>query len=219
MKISLCIVEDYLLNRVNLRHTLKQYEELELVGEFETAEECISAIKTTPCDIVLMDLGLPFMNGIEATKIIKEEHPGTKIIVMTSHDSEDTVLAAISAGANAYCLKDTDESHLIEIIKMVNDGALWLTPQIAQVPCNNLPKPRHSKVGNLCLKECEEITLTERELSVLRLLTEGKTNPEIAKAFNISTHTAKAHVANILTKLEVDDRVQAAVKAIKSKLV
>ena len=219
MKISLCIVEDYLLNRVNLRHTLKQYEEIELIGEFETAEECITALTSCPCNVVLMDLGLPFMNGIEATKVIKEKSPDTKIVVMTSHDSEDTVLAALSAGANAYCLKDTDESHLIEIIKMVNEGALWLTPQIAQVPCNNLPKPRHARVGNICLKECEEICLTERERSVLKLLTEGKTNPEIAKEFNISTHTAKAHVASILTKLEVDDRVQAAVKAIKSKLV
>ena len=219
MKISLYIVEDYLLNRVNLRHTLKRFDEVNLIGEFETAEECISAMNNNPCEIILMDLGLPFMNGIEATKIIREKYPETKIIVLTSHDEDDAVLAALAAGANAYCLKDTDEENLINVIKTVAEGALWLTPKIAQVPANHLPKPKSSQIGNICLKDASDLKLTDRELAVLKLMVEGKTNPEIAKEFIISTHTAKAHVASILAKLDVEDRVQAAVKAVKSKLI
>ncbi len=219
MKISLYIVEDYLLNRVNLRHSLNKFDDVEVIGEFETAEDCIEKMQTRPCDIVLMDLGLPCMNGIDATKHIKNNFPDTKIIVLTSHDNDNTVLAALAAGANAYCLKDSDENILIDIIKTVNSGALWLTPKIAAVPANHLPKPRVPIVKNIKFTDHSDIKLSERELSVLKLMAEGKSNPEIAKECTISTHTAKAHVASILAKLGVDDRVQASVKAVKAKLI
>lgn len=219
MAISLYIVEDYLLTRVGLKHTLKKFEDVEVINDFETAEECIEAMKERPSDMVFMDLGLPGMNGVEATKILKRKYPETKIIILTSHEKDETVIAALLAGANAYCLKDSEEENLINIIRTVKKGALWLAPEIAKVPCNHLTSPRSSSLCGLSKEKISDLNLTNREFSVLKLMTEGKTNPEIAKEMIISTHTVKAHVASILTKLDVNDRVQAAVKAIKSNLV
>lgn len=219
MAISLYIVEDYLLTRVGLKHMLGKFKELNVLGEFEAAEECIDAMAKKPSNIILMDLGLPNMNGIEATKVLKEKYPETKIIILTSHDKDEAVIAALLAGASAYCLKDSEEENLINIIKTVNDGALWLAPQIAKVPYNNLPNSRSKGLYSLDKKEEFDLKLTNREYSVLKLMAEGKTNPEIAKEIIISTHTVKAHVASILTKLDVGDRVQAVVKAIRSNLV
>lgn len=218
-KISLYIVEDYLLTRVGLKHTLSTIDELEVIKDFANAEDCIEAMKTTQVDVILMDLGLPKMNGIEATSILRAHFPNTKVIVLTSHEKDEEVLAALAVGANAYCLKETDGDMLLNVIKTVNDGALWLTPQLAQVPFNHLPTPISKDFGNLYPKNELSTQLTEREKDVLKLLVQGKSNPEIASEIYISPHTAKAHVTNILIKMGVDDRVQAAVKAVQMKLV
>lgn len=219
MTISLYIVEDYLLTRVGLKNTLNKFKELNILGEFENAEDCISAMSKKQSDIILMDLGLPHMDGVQATKILKEKYPKTKIIMLTSYEKDEAVLAALTAGANAYCLKDSEEENLINIIKTVNDGALWLAPRIAQVPYNHLPCKKSSYIYSSKEKEESKIKLTDRELSILRLMKEGKTNPEIAKEIIISTHTVKAYVASILVKLDVSDRVQAVVKAMNLDLV
>ncbi len=218
MKISLYIVEDYPLSRVGLRHSLLKYNEIEILGEFETAEECIQALDDKQSNIVLMDLGLPSMGGIEATKIIKSKCPDVKIIALTSHEKEESVLSALSAGANAYCLKDTSDELLFDIIKMVNQGALWLAPKIASIPCNHIAKIQNN-IKKKQQKNNIDKKLTARELSVLGLVVEGKSNTEIAKEMSVSKHTAKAHVASILSKLNVEDRVQAAVKAIQTNIV
>lgn len=219
MTISLYIVEDYLLTRVGLKNALNKYKELHILGEFENAEDCISAMSTKQSDIILMDLGLPKMDGVQATRILKEKYPKTKIIMLTSYEKDEAVLAALTAGANAYCLKDSEEENLINIIKTVNDGALWLAPKIAQVPFHHLPSKKSSSVYSSKEKEESQIKLTGRELSILKLMKEGKSNPQIAKEIIISTHTVKAYVASILVKLEVSDRVQAVVKAMDLDLV
>lgn len=212
-------MEDYLLTRIGLKHTLSSLDEVEVVADFANAEDCLEAMTKNQVDVILMDLGLPGMNGLEATGFIKAHFPQTKVIVLTSHERDEEVLAAIAIGANAYCLKDTDTDMLLNVIKTVNDGALWITPQLAQVPFNNLPYPESSDFNNLYPKNELISQLTEREKDVLKLMVKGKTNPEIADEIFISPHTAKAHVTNILIKMGVDDRVQAAVKAIKMKLV
>jgi DNA-binding NarL/FixJ family response regulator len=174
--------------------------------------------------VVLMDLGLPGMSGIEATQRIKSRYPQTKVIIYSSHDQEREVTAALGAGANAYCVKDSPASNLVETVKMVAEGAAWLDPAIADIALKIFQhsyKPTDTSVDPEPKRP--EATpspqLTEREMEVLKLLVEGKSNTEIAKSLIISVHTAKTHVCNILQKLAVHDRVQAAVKAIQSGLV
>lgn len=217
-KISLYVVEDYLLTRITYRHSLPRYNEnLEIVNDFETAESCIEALKEKEVDVILMDLGLPGMNGIDATQIIKSKYPNIKIIILTSHDSDNEVLASLTSGANAYALKDISPENLTHVIESVNRGALWLDPRIAQIAIDVL-----RRADNMNLNDYDttfDFNLTIREKEVLGLIIKGKTNTEIAKEIIVSPNTVKAHVGNILEKLAVSDRVQAAVKAIECNLV
>lgn len=217
-KISIYVVEDYFLTRASYRHLLGDVEDIKLLGDFETAEECLEAMEKKPADIVLMDLGLPFMNGIEATRIISEKYPETKVIVLTSHENEEEVLACAAIGASGYVLKDVEIETLKKVIRAVNIGALWFDPQIADVTKSVIPKPKSTDINNLYNKKDLKSVLTERELEVLKLISEGKSNVEIGEIMMVSTNTAKAHVGNILSKLSVTDRVQAAVMAVKSDL-
>ena len=166
-----------------------------------------------------MDLGLAGMNGIEATLKIKEMNKDIKVIALTSHDREEEVIAALSSGAMAYCLKDIDPTKLADVIRDVVEGVCWLDPVIARKVLDAFPK--QETLGILKDKTSEEgrVPLTEREFEVLKHLVEGKSNTEIAKELIVSVHTAKAHVCSILQKMCVNDRVQAAVKAVKEGLV
>ena len=218
-KITIYIVEDYLLIRKSLKHIIGKAEEFDVISDFETAEEFIDVFKSKPSDVVIMDLGLPKMNGLQATKLVKELSPDTKVIILTSHENDDEVLAALAVGANAYCLKEIESFLIHSIIRDVYKGALWLYPQVADVPHLIAPKPCSMDLDNLYNRSVLALKLTEREMTVLKLIVDGKTNNEIADAMSISTHTAKAHVGSILEKLSVDDRVQAAVKAVRTKIV
>ena len=218
-KIKLYIIEDYLLTRLSYVKYFEKSEEFEIIGNFATAEECIDAMKQQQADIILVDLGLPNMNGIEATKYFKEHYPSTKCIILTSHEAEEEILASISCGAKGYLLKDIPIEKLTNIIKAVYYGAYWFDEKIAHVPLQNIPKPNSTDFNNLYDNKAKDFQLTSREIEVLRLLVEGKTNPEIAEALVVSINTAKAHVGNIISKLEVTDRVQAVVKALQLNIV
>ena len=216
--IEIVLVEDYKLTRVGLRMALNEFDDIEVVGEAEDAEKGIELIKELKPDVVLMDLGLPGMSGLEATRKLQDIVPESKIIILTSHGQEEEVLAALGIGAKAYCLKDISSETLALVIKNVALGGCWLDPEIANYVLNTLPSPETlnflSANSNL-----QKVQLTEREIEVLRLLVKGKSNTEIANELIVSVHTAKAHVCSILQKLCVDDRVQAAVKAVKEHLV
>lgn len=217
--ISVIIVEDYKLTRVGLKSTLNEYEHINVIGEAEDATEGIALIEKLKPDVVLMDLGLPGMNGLEATIKIKEKGLNSKVIILTSHERGEEVIAALGSGANAYCLKDISPETLSSVIKNVAEGACWVDPGVSSVALNFFPKPE-----NVSLIQTNDVPdaraqLTERELEVLKHLVKGKSNTEIAKELIVSVHTAKAHVCSILQKLCVDDRVQAAVKAIKENII
>jgi len=219
-EIRIYIVEDYMLTRATYKHYLNKKENINILGDFECAEDCIDAMKAEKADIILMDLGLPKMNGLEATKIIKEHWPSTNIIILTSHEHEDEILASLATGANAYALKDIEFETLYNVIQLVNNGAIWIDPKIAAIALSAFPKPVSTDFDNLYKKkEDNSNNLTKRELEVLQLIVEGLTNTQIAERFVISPHTAKSHVCNILQKLSVTDRVQAAVKAVKNNLL
>lgn len=217
--ISVIIIEDFKLTRVGLRCALNANEDIQVVAESETATEGLELIKRYNPDIVLMDLGLAGMNGIEATVKVKEMNKDIKVIALTSHDREEEVIAALSSGAMAYCLKDIDPAKLADVIRDVKNGVCWLDPLIARKALDAFPK--QETIGILKDKSSEEgrVPLTDREFEVLKHLVEGKSNTEIAKELIVSVHTAKAHVCSILQKMCVNDRVQAAVKAVKEGLV
>ena len=217
--ISVIIIEDFKLTRVGLRCALNSNEDIDVVAESENAIDGLALIERYSPDVVLMDLGLAGMNGIEATLKVKEMNPSVKVIALTSHDREEEVIAALSSGAMAYCLKDIDPAKLADVIRDVSEGVCWLDPMIARKVLDAFPK--QEALGILRDKSSEEgrVPLTEREFEVLKHLVEGKSNTEIAKELIVSVHTAKAHVCSILQKMCVNDRVQAAVKAVKEGLV
>ncbi len=217
--ITVVIIEDFKLTRVGLRCALNANPDINVVAEYEDAENGIKLIERLKPDVVLMDLGLPGMNGIEAMLKLRENNHEMKIIALTSHDREEEVIAALSSGANAYCLKDIDPAKLAEVIRDVYEGVCWIDPMVAQMALNSFPKIDNP--GFLQNKSSAEgrVPLTEREIEVLKHLVTGKSNTEIAKELIVSVHTAKAHVCSILQKMCVNDRVQAAVKAVKEGMV
>ena len=217
--IKVVIVEDFKLTRVGLRCALNENKDINVVAEFENAVDGIKYVEHYKPDVVLMDLGLPSMNGIEATLKIKEISPATKVIALTSHDRGEEVVATLSSGASAYCLKDIDPQKLANVIRDVSTGVCWIDSLVAPQALSSLPKVEN--VGFLPCKNSQEgrVPLTEREFEVLKHLVSGKSNTEIAKELIVSVHTAKAHVCSILQKMCVNDRVQAAVKAVKEGMV
>ena len=217
--ISVIIIEDFKLTRVGLRCALNANEDINVVAESDNALDGLKLIERHNPDVVLMDLGLAGMNGIEATEKVREMNPNIMVIALTSHDREEEVIASLSAGAMAYCLKDIDPTKLADVIRDVKNGVCWLDPVVARKVLDAFPK--QETLGILRDKNSEEgrVPLTEREFEVLKHLVDGKSNTEIAKELIVSVHTAKAHVCSILQKMCVNDRVQAAVKAVKEGLV
>ena len=213
--IKVAIIEDFKLTRVGLRCALNANDDIDVVTEAENAASGIAEIEKTKPDVVLMDLGLPGMNGIEAIISLRKLSKTMKIIVLTSHDREEEVLAALSSGANAYCLKDIDPEKLASVIRDVNNGVCWLDPLVAGYALRSLPKIENPALVGENAAHHTQVPLTERECEVLKHLVEGKSNTEIAKELIVSVHTAKAHVCSILQKMSVNDRVQAAVKAVR----
>ncbi len=218
-EVRVIIIEDYKLTRVGLRYALNEIENINVISEAQNAEVGLEIIKKEKPDVVLMDLGLPGINGLEATQKVKMISPETKIIILTSHDREEEVVASLGCGASGYCLKDIDPLTLSNVIKNVAKGACWLDSNIAHLALKVFPKPENTQISCASSQGESKTKLTERENEVLKLLVQGKSNTQIAQELIVSVHTAKAHVCSILQKLCVDDRVQAAVKAIKEGLV
>ncbi len=219
MTINILLVEDQKLIRVGLKSLFEGQDEIIVSSEAQSGKEAIEKFKTTHPNVVVMDIGLPDISGIEATKKILEFDNKAKVIILTSHLSEQEIIDALHAGACAYVMKDISTDALKMIIKTVEQGAMWLDPQVVPIlrekNCGVIP-PR--QMSRAMFKE-QHANLTQREYEVLKLVVEGLSNNEIAQELTISEHTAKAHVCNIIQKLVVDDRTQAAVKALKEGLV
>lgn len=218
-EIKVVIIEDFKLTRVGLRCALNENEDINVVGENENAMGGLRIIEQLKPDVVLMDLGLPGMNGIEAIMKLRETNKTTKVIALTSHDRTEEVIAVLSAGANAYCLKDIDPIKLADVIRDVANGVCWLDAEVAEKVLRSFPKQDKLSLLNSKSNQDNQVPLTEREYEVLRHLVSGKSNTEIAKELIVSVHTAKAHVCSILQKMCVNDRVQAAVKAVREGIV
>jgi len=216
MESSILIIEDHELTRFGLKTAFEACDFVNEIYEADSAEAGIEIIKNHPVDLIIMDLGLPGMDGIEATQKVKEINKDVKIVVLTSHNDEQEVLNSLKAGANAYCSKEINPKRLIQVIQSVLDGAAWFDPAISHIVLNAATKSQPQTNSGTSEKD---YGLTSREAQILKLITEGYSNIEIANELFVSINTTKAHVASILQKLEVDDRLQAALKALKERLV
>lgn len=223
-EIRVLLVEDHTMTRMGLQLVLEQAQEVQLISEAEDGLKGVELAKQLNPDVILMDIGLPVIDGVEATKRIKESKIDSKILMFTSRDTEDDVFAALAAGAEGYIMKGANPEQLISAIKAVNEGTAWLDPTIAkmvlravtQKPQTPIISTDGKTVPSQYAKNCG---LTERELEVLGLIVEGMTNPQIAEKLFITRATAKAHVHSILQKMCVDDRTQAAVTAMREGIV
>lgn len=216
------LVEDHQMTLVGLKMLLEKESGIKVVGEASDGLTATQKIMQEKPDVVLMDIGLPEMDGIEATQIVKEKLPNTAVIMLTSKDNEQDVLAALAAGADAYCMKGVPPGTLAQVIQTVREGAAWLDPGIARIVLGKFRGISGSFDGATFQQEKkppEDCPLTEREMEVLALIVEGLSNPEIAERLVITKATAKAHVHSILQKLCVDDRTQAAVLAMRQGYV
>lgn len=222
--VKILIVEDHELTRQGLTFGLKKFAHLDIIGEAENGQEALDFLQEKPVTAVLMDIGMPVMDGIKATKQIKEIYPEVKVIMLTSHQERAQVFSAFDAGADAYCMKDIKIQRLVHVIEMVMDGAVWLDPGVAGFIMKALPHftTESAEEGEPQQKQQRKkfnTDLTPREKDVLRAIVDGKSNQEIADELTISLFTVKNHVCNIIQKLAVDDRTQAAIKALREELI
>ena len=216
---EILIVEDYLHTRKTTAYGLKIKLPDANISEADNGQSAINYIKSGhKPDVVLMDISMPIMNGIDATMHIKNILPDTKVIMLTSFNEKKLVLSAFKSGANAYCLKSIKIDELVSVIKSVMNGALWIDPSIAQYILQLFkaePVIEESVEENII----QNFALTAREKDILKLVALGKSNKDIAEDLVLSIHTVKNHLKNILHKMSVEDRTQAAILAIKENIV
>lgn len=209
--ISIFIADDHHIVRRGIRDLLDTEPDFTLVGEATNGQEAVDAVSELEPDVILMDLVMPILDGIEATRQIKAQHQGAKILVLTSFATDDKVFPAIKAGALGYLIKDTGPEELVQAIRQVYRGEASLHPTIAQKLLAEVAQPEK--------RPSTSDPLTEREMEVLKLLARGLSNQEIAELLVIGVTTVYSHVSNILSKLHLATRTQAALYALREGYV
>ena len=211
--LRILIVEDDPLMQLGLEQCLEDNPHFEIVGQEVDGYLGIEAALALQPDLVIMDIGLPQLDGIEATQQIKRALPNVRVVILTSHTAENEMIAALASGADAYCIKGSKLTGLMAAIAAAREGAIYIDPQIARKAVEFMKPPsRPNHASNIT-------QLSERELEILKLIVEGRSNPEIAAMLYLSPSTVKTHLRSIMNKLAVNDRVQAAVVALRSGLV
>jgi DNA-binding NarL/FixJ family response regulator len=214
--VRVLIVDDHALFRRGLIQVLLGEDGIEVVGEGEDGEDAIRKAEDLAPDVVLMDVRMPRVSGIEATRILAETLPTTKILMLTVSDEEDDLYEAIKAGATGYLLKEISIEEVADAVRAVMQGQTLISPSMASkliVEFNNLARRAEEK------QQVPAPRLTDRELEVLKLVAQGLTNKDIADSLYISENTVKNHVRNILEKLHLHSRMEAVVYAVREKLL
>ncbi len=213
--LRILLVDDHVLFRKGVAALLAGRQEMQVVGEAGDGLEAIMAAREILPDVILMDIGMPRCNGLDATRRIKREMPHVKIVILTVSDDDHNLFEAIKSGAQGYLLKDLEPYQLYDLLESISRGEAPLSGAIAAKILKEFTRPNRGLA-----QEPEVIgELTEREISILQLVTEGKTNKEIASSLFISENTVKIHLRNILEKLHLKNRIQAAVYAVRQGLV
>ncbi|QUY45503.1 response regulator transcription factor [Acaryochloris marina] len=239
--IRIVIIEDHTLTRMGLLGALEEQDNFEVVGEAATGSEGLKLLEDIQPDVAIVDIGLPDFDGIELVQRFRKvqsegEGAATKVLILTMHHQEVEVLAAFAAGADSYCVKDTDIELLVEAVSTTAEGHSWIDPAIASIVLEQARKGHLEGTTTTNYKgELDAVTihgldpdkaqllqtspLTERELEVLELIVGGHSNTAISESLFMSMGTVKTHVRNILSKLCASDRTEAAVRALRAGLV
>lgn len=219
--VRVLLIEDHVMTRMGLSLVLEHAEGVSLIAEAEDGLSGVEKAKELLPDVILMDIGLPNIDGIEATKRIKAFNPDLKVLIFTSRDNEDDVFASFKAGADGYIMKGANPEQTVNAIKAVKEGIAWIDPNIARLVLSNIQRntPSEQEKSVETKEKTNMYDLTDRELEVLSLIVEGLSNSQIADRLVIAKATAKAHVHSILQKLYVDDRTKAAILALKEGIV
>lgn len=212
MGLRVVLVEDQLLMRQGLKAIIEAEPDLQVVGEAATGTEAVRIVRKLCPDVVLMDISLPMLDGIGATRQVVERCPRTAVLILTMHERDEYVLAAVKAGARGYLLKDAPARDVIAAIRNAAAGGAWLHPSVARFLLDVVARGRHNERSG-------EQALTDREREVLRLVARGARNRDIARALFMSEKTVKQHVTNIFRKLRVTSRSQVVVYAVEHGLV
>lgn len=221
--LNVLLIEDHKMVRLGLSLVFENCPDINLIGEADDGKTGVKMALELKPNVVLMDIGLPDLDGIQATSLIKKSNPDIKILIFTSRESDDDVFDSLAAGADGYIMKGANEKQMINAIKAVAEGTAWLDPAIARLVLSNVRKNAPSSLSN-SVDNNKPVSkniygLTDRELEVLALIVEGMNNLEISKKLFITLSTAKAHVHSILQKLYVSNRTQATIQAVKEGLV
>lgn len=214
MTVQILLVEDQTIVRNGLKMILELDEQFKVKAEASNGMEALEQLQKHPIDLVMMDIRMPKMNGMEATKQIKSQYPDVKVIILTTFEDEEYAYQTLKDGANGFLLKSSEPERLLSSIHSVLNGGLALQEGIA---AKLMPKLLHRTVESK--NEKISITFTERELSIVKLVGEGKSNKEIANSLFLSVGTVKNHITNILQELDLRDRTQLAIFAVKNGLV
>ncbi|MFQ5587470.1 MAG: response regulator [Nitrospiria bacterium] len=215
-KVRLLIADDHQVVREGLGAILKTKAGIDLVGEATNGLEAIDMANALHPDVILMDISMPKMNGIQATEIIKKSSPKTGIVALTMHDDDATILELVQAGIDGYLLKDADSAEIAKAVLTVHRGESVIDPHITKKILGELtqknPLRRARRAEN-------KYHLSHREIEVLQLVARGKSNKEIANDLDLSEKTVKNHLRNIFLKMDVDDRTKAAIQGIQEGLI
>ncbi|MBE6183402.1 response regulator [Heyndrickxia ginsengihumi] len=220
MTTKIAIIDDHQLFREGVKRILEFEKTFEVVAESEDGEHALEIIEQYHPDVVLMDINMPNQNGVDTTRQLVEAYPDTKVIILSIHDDESYVTHALKSGATGYLLKEMDSDSLIEAVKVVKEGGSYLHPRITHNLVEEFRRLSDRLSSGAAYQQQELIRplhlLTPRECEVLQLLADGKSNRVIGETLYISEKTVKNHVSNILQKMNVNDRTQAVVTAIKN---
>lgn len=209
-KIRIVLADDHVLMRQGTRELLEREEDLEIVGEAGDGEQAVELVTELHPDVALIDIAMPKLNGIEATRRIKARYPSVAVLILTAYDNDQYVFALLEAGAAGYLLKDVRARDLVEAIRAVNAGEAVLHPVIARKVVNCFARRPGEPTKEIALER-----LTEREMQVLRLAAKGMSNKEIAKELVLSVRTVQGHLHNIFGKMRVGSRAEAVVQALR----
>ena len=211
MSVNILLADDHKMIREGLKQLLEMYDDIKVVGEAGDGFECLNLADKTHPDVILLDINMPVMNGIEVLQEIKKKNISVKVLVLTVHNEVEYLLKAVDIGVDGYIMKDAESAELKNAINCIMQGETYIQPSLVPALNNRLVSRDIDK---------EKInSLTKRELEVLIEVANGMFNKEIATSLNISERTVKNHISNIFKKIDVSDRTQAAVFAIKNNLI
>ena len=217
-KKSILIVEDHALTAFALKTSLSCLDYIDEIIDVNCAKDAYEVLEITKFDLILLDLGLPQIDGVQALEKIRKDNKDVKIVILTSHCDKEEVQKCLELGINAYCTKEIKPDKLCDVIKDVLDGSMYFDSSVSDFVMQQTSRANEEKVlGNISVKDC--YNLTQQEKRVLILLSSGNNNLQIAKKLDISVNTTKVHVCSILQKMGVEDRTQAAIKAIRENLI